>query len=241
VSSPGERLQWDSEFFGLPVASVAGGRMDEETARRVIEWCSKTGIRLLYFLADDHVPSWTAACAAGFRLVDVRVELALDGNRPRVSRTALASDVTLREARLEDLDDLLPIASTVHSDSRFFADPAVPREKARDLFALWLRRSVDRTIADVVFAAAIDGHPVGYLSAKVEDGAGRIGLVGVDESARGRGVGLCLVQRAMAWFESRGAREVAVVTQGRNVMAQRLYQRCGFLTRSTRLWFHRWF
>jgi hypothetical protein len=31
-----------------------------------------------------------------------------------------------------------------------------------------------------------------------------------------------------------------VVTQARNVPAQRLYQKCGFITRSVELWFHRW-
>jgi hypothetical protein len=34
---------------------------------------------------------------------------------------------------------------------------------------------------------------------------------------------------------------VNVVTQGRNSKAQRLYERCGFLTRSVQLWYHRWF
>jgi ribosomal protein S18 acetylase RimI-like enzyme len=33
---------------------------------------------------------------------------------------------------------------------------------------------------------------------------------------------------------------VSVVTQGRNVAAQRLYQRAGFVTASTQLWYHRW-
>ena len=32
-----------------------------------------------------------------------------------------------------------------------------------------------------------------------------------------------------------------VVTQGRNIAGQRLYQRCGFLTRSVELWYHKWY
>jgi hypothetical protein len=34
---------------------------------------------------------------------------------------------------------------------------------------------------------------------------------------------------------------VQVITQGRNYAAQRLYQRAGFVTRKTELWYHKWF
>ena len=59
--------------------------------------------------------------------------------------------------------------------------------------------------------------------------------------SRGRGGGSALVQGALAWFADRGVTQVLVVTQGRNVGAQRLYQKAGFLTRKVELWYHRWF
>jgi hypothetical protein len=31
------------------------------------------------------------------------------------------------------------------------------------------------------------------------------------------------------------------VTQGRNLAAQRLYQRTGFLIRDLQLWYHKWY
>jgi GNAT superfamily N-acetyltransferase len=232
-------LPWDSDFFGYPVARVRGGTMDAAGVSDIDSWCGAHGTRLVYFLADDHPPSWAVAADAGFRLVDIRVELVLDKTWPRLP--ASRSNVTLREAVPGDLDDLLPIAASVHTDSRFFTDERIARDKAHELFAFWLRRSVERTLADVVFVADIDGRAVAYLSAKCANGVGNIGLVGVGEAARGRGVGLSLVQRAIEWFTAQGANEVSVVTQGRNIMAQRVYQRCGFLTRSTRLWFHRWY
>jgi hypothetical protein len=34
---------------------------------------------------------------------------------------------------------------------------------------------------------------------------------------------------------------VKTVTQGRNIPAQRTYQRCGFQTAAVQLWYHRWF
>jgi dTDP-4-amino-4,6-dideoxy-D-galactose acyltransferase len=153
----------------------------------------------------------------------------------------VSPEVVLRESRARDLDDLLPIAASVHTDSRFFVDPGVPRERASELFRLWLRRSMNHEIADVVFVGEVHGRAVSYLTAKLVGDSGSVGLVGVGEAARGRGIGMGMVRRALEWFASRGAREVSVVTQSRNIMAQRVYQRCGFLSRATRLWFHRWF
>ena len=40
---------------------------------------------------------------------------------------------------------------------------------------------------------------------------------------------------------ARGIDRVQVVTQGRNVRAQRVYQRCGFVSAQLQLWYHRWF
>jgi dTDP-4-amino-4,6-dideoxy-D-galactose acyltransferase len=69
----------------------------------------------------------------------------------------------------------------------------------------------------------------------------RIGLVGVAADQQGKGVGRSLVFGALAWFHKAGSKEVEVATQGRNLEAQRLYQRCGFLTSRVSVWYHKWF
>jgi hypothetical protein len=50
-----------------------------------------------------------------------------------------------------------------------------------------------------------------------------------------------MVLAALDWFEMQGAKETTVVTQGRNVAAQRLYQQCGFITKTVQFWFHKWY
>jgi ribosomal protein S18 acetylase RimI-like enzyme len=55
------------------------------------------------------------------------------------------------------------------------------------------------------------------------------------------GIGTLVVRAAQEYFHRKGVEEVSVVTQGRNIGAQRLYQKCGFLTGSVGYWFHRWF
>jgi ribosomal protein S18 acetylase RimI-like enzyme len=64
--------------------------------------------------------------------------------------------------------------------------------------------------------------------------------VGLAPEAQGRGLGRQLIQAAIGFFERQAATRITVVTQGRNVRAQRLYQRCGFVTESLLLWYHWW-
>ena len=63
----------------------------------------------------------------------------------------------------------------------------------------------------------------------------------VDVTNQGRGLGQQLVTSALRAFRERGMRVATVVTQGRNIRSQRLYQKCGFVIRSVELWYHRWF
>jgi GNAT superfamily N-acetyltransferase len=53
-------------------------------------------------------------------------------------------------------------------------------------------------------------------------------------------VGTALVQAALDWFRGQGLYSAQVVTQARNVPAQRLYQQMGFFTRRMTLYYHKW-
>lgn len=241
MKAPAHLLEWDSEFFACRVARGAGNRLTDESLARLLEWCNRETVDWLYFLADaDDQATVQVAEQAGFHLVDIRVELgvALAQNRP----TGPSESVRVRPAAASDLERLRPMAAAGHSDSRYFFDPRVPKERARHLYERWIERSVLEGFADVVLVADVDGVASGYITGRFDGGTtASIGLIGVDSEVRGLGMGTALVASLLSWAEARGAARVTVVTQGRNVTAQRLYQKCGFRTETVRLWYHRWF
>jgi ribosomal protein S18 acetylase RimI-like enzyme len=192
-------------------------------------WAERNRVVCLYFLAADEPGLAATAEAAGFRLVDVRVEL---------GRGAAGDDAgAVRPARPEDEPELRRIARSNHPITRFYADPRFADERCDDLYETWIARSLEGW-AEAVLVAEADGLPAGYVSVHAD---GSIGLIGVDPDARGRGLGRELVLGAVAWSRERGLREVSVVTQARNVPALRTFERCGFLTRDVGLWFHKWY
>ena len=241
MSTPCSLLEWDSAFFGFRVGQVVGDTLSETGGQAALEWSRTHAVRCLYFLADANSrDAAEVAYQLHFKMVDVRVQLSLEAG---LCNTAAVPECELRTVRPSDVAALQAIAREAHRDSRFFFDSNFQQTQAEDLFATWI--AVDCAgRADMVLTLESDGRgPIGYITCNLISGsnAGRIGLVGVASEARGKGFGKALVSGALDWFWSMGVKMVFVVTQARNLAAQRLYQTVGFRTHSVNVWYHRWF
>lgn len=234
-----QRLPWDSKFFGVEVARVNGDTLDRDRAALIDTWCQEHQIQLLYFLArsDDSVTT-QAAQASHYREVDVRVTLerSLAGYQPAASRSTVSTFIE------SDLPALRQIARSSYTDSRFYHDGRLPRAKCDELYDIWTTQACERE-PDHVLVARDGGEAVGYVSCSINPESRRsdIVLIGVAQHARGRGIGKSLVETALNWAAARNSPVVSVVTQGRNVAAQRLYEGCGFVTRSLGRYYHKWY
>ena len=98
-------------------------------------------------------------------------------------------------------------------------------------------------LANTVIKLSYQDEALAFVSCTLdqERATGAISLIGVAENMRGRGLGLAMVQIALNYFRQEGMQFAEVVTQGPNIAAQRLYQKCGFRTKQTSLWYHKWF
>jgi len=233
-----EYLEWDSEFFGRRIARTKISRLTDELAGRIEEWCERERVECLYFRADasDQVTARVAQ-SRGFRFVDTRLTF----ERSRAcGEIAEAHGLAFRDAEERDIPLLREIARHAHRDSRFYYDGTFTERQCDGLYETWIEKSC-RGWAKKVFVAGTGAAVEGYLTCHTAERTGQIGLVGVEAKARGKGLGRGLVMHAVRWFEQEGAERIRVVTQGRNVAAQRLYQECGFASSSMEIWFHRWF
>lgn len=235
-------LEWDSDFFGCRIARATVDHLDRDGMECIISWCRAHMIDCLYFLAAGTDPGTVRLAEDNhFRLVDVRITLECNLKDEPVFGISSSRVGKVRLCTTGDVSALRAIARASHHDSRFYYDPNLSRTQANALYEVWIEKSCNG-YADAVLVADIDGTPVGYISCHLEQGPiGKIGLVGVDQAWAGMGWGHRMVEQALHWFSQQGAERVLVTTQGRNCQAQRLYQRCGFLTRSLELWYHKWF
>lgn len=241
ISEPlGNFLEWDSNFFGCRIGRVHGEVLNRENATAIDNWAQQEKIDCLYFLADENESeSIQIAEDFNYRLQDIRLEFDYPLSK-QFSIPALADGYEIRPALPSDTESLIPLTQNSFVVSRFYNDPHF-REKAESFYEIWLRRSIEKSFADEVFIITKDSEASAFISCKLSQNSGSIGLVGVAEAARGKQLGNYLVLTALDYFRKAGMEQATVVTQGRNIAAQRLYQACGFRTAQMRLWYHKWF
>jgi dTDP-4-amino-4,6-dideoxy-D-galactose acyltransferase len=232
-------LEWDSEFFGFPVARVDWHGPDEAALDAALALCGDRGVRCAYLLlpADDLVGAEHAQ-ARSFRLCDVRTEL----DRPLVASDAagVEGNCAIGPVAPWQIAALEQLAALEFPGSRFYADPRFERERCRELYVAFLHRGLCGVAGrQVLSEASGKGFIVFCLDRRRR--VGRLELLAVAESTKGSGLGKALIGAAHKEFARAGLDSTEVVTQASNVTAQRLYQRDGYRTRNYALWFHRWF
>jgi dTDP-4-amino-4,6-dideoxy-D-galactose acyltransferase len=241
LNEPGQVLEWDSQFFGRRIGRLTTNQLSREWMPQIDSWCRREQIDCLYFLAGPNDAETSRLASENqFQFVDGRVTLDMEiiGD----TCACLSNETSaIREAKPGDLPALRDMAGRLHQDSRFFFDERFGKTMARRLFETWIEKSCAASDGRV-FVADSGGRAGGYVAFRQPHaGLGQIELLAVDEFAQGQGLGRQLMAASLRWMKDQKIGRVVVVTQERNIRAQRLYQRSGFATCSVELWYHRWF
>ena len=242
MTDPCQFLPWDSDFFELRIARANGNHLTDGSVNNIMGWCEQNRIDCLYFLANPQdIQTIKLAEDHRFHLVDIRVTQAWKNNMA-LTKSDTVGNVVIRSFIPEDMPYIRQIASKIFVFTRFYSDPCFRREKIEQFYDVWIKNSCEG-YADQVLVAQIDHLPVGFVTChhKPQINEGEIGLIGVNETSRGQGIGKALVNAALGWFLAHGVEMVTIVTQGTNIPGLTVCQRVGFCTSSVQLWYHKWF
>lgn len=142
----------------------------------------------------------------------------------------MAAACTIREARTEDLDDLVELLGLLFSlESDFTPD----QEKQREGLALMLGKG-PRVVLVAVSSDDGSGTVIGMATAQVVISTAEGGPallvedVVVRPEARGRGVGTALITRIEAWGKRMGATRLQLLADRDNTGSHGFYEACGF-------------
>lgn len=233
-------LDWDSKFFGFKVARIIPERLEVSELRGILAELGQEGVSLAYWGSDpSDGASQQAACELGGFLADRKVTYVIDAEeiRARTVAPSVAIEVYPAQLATPDLEELAVQAGIF---SRFKVDPRMPVGSFEELYRLWIRNSVNGSIAKQVLVVRNGEHIVGMVTLGEKGGRADIGLIAVDATMRGMGLGISLISAAQEWTLKMGLPAAQVVTQGANREACRIYEKCGYHIEKTENIYHFW-
>lgn len=227
-----ERLDWDSNFFGLRIGRAFVSSEEEGAALASQRKNLKEDYDLLY-LFTSHGMRFPDDKA---KLVDEKVVYSLS----KVVPSEANPSVELWDANKGVTDELLHLALVSGKYSRFKLDDSLPSGSYERLYSRWIEQSVNHAIATEVFCYMVDGMPRGLVTLDRKDGVGAIGLVAIQEDFQCRGIGSALIRHVVRYAREGQCLKLSVATQHNNIPACRLYEKNGFEMESVTDVWHWW-
>lgn len=164
-------------------------------------------------------------------LVDGSIHLDL-----KLTRQTFDIPVNIRLATSEDVPQLQTIARISFTFNRYYNDPLISKTSANEIYAQWIKNSINNHFADAVFVYCEDENLYGFATLKKD---GDIVLVAVDPQKQSRSIGRHLVIAAINQCIQWNLPTATIETQLTNIPALRSFQSTGFKIKETLLTF-RW-
>ncbi len=239
-------LPWDSHHFAIPVARILPSELYDSDLREILLFAKSKGFHLVYWAtrSECEVLPEILSNFSGL-LVDKKVtyERKLVPRSPMFSKNLMDSLSVVEYTKVQTPESLLSLSVQSGNYSRFNLDPKIPKEKFESMFHIWMQRSIAHYLATVVFVAVDDSHIqkyVGVITASVEQGVGKIGLISVLSNYQSKGIGSLLMHAVHQWMHVHGVNKIVVVTQESNLAACQFYSHLGYRVAALQHFYHFW-
>jgi len=231
------KIDWDSAFFNFRVGRIEGAINTEKDLRNIESLMEENNIELSYYSTLNQLSSCLSESnKLDIHLVDKKVTYTKSINSELITHKSIA----VIDQKTPHKNKLIHLAIQSGVYSRFNIDKRIGKEKFKELYGIWIKKSLDRKISKEVLGFKENNELAGFVTLGEKNKRGDIGLIAVDYDFRGKGIGKTLMKSAEKWFSNLGYSLIQVVTQKDNIPACRLYESCGYDIESTEFFYHFW-
>ncbi len=221
MSSNGiERLNWDSEFFGLEIGAIRNFDINDQSHFKF-----DSQYDLIYIFSEQSLPAHSFPDPIDQKIVFKKKE-------PKTSN----SDPNIEIYKGELTPELIQLSIQSGAYSRFKLDKKL-QPHFEKLYTEWVDKSIQGSLADLVLVYKTDDKIVGFMTLKKGEDYNQIGLISVSANYRGKGIGSALLDKIADIFPGT---ETRVPTQAKNENACKFYVQNGYNIHSTTYIYHIW-
>jgi dTDP-4-amino-4,6-dideoxy-D-galactose acyltransferase len=228
-------LTWDSDFFNKKIGRIEL-KNDYVNLVENLEKAFKQQYDLVYVFGDKNtdIPSEILEKFNG-KIVDRKITYTA-----QIESLRTKSTVEIKEFDKQNGSKLYDLAYLSGTHSRFRLDEGLSIENFKRLYREWIDKSVSYQIAKKVFVYENNGQIKGMVTLGVKEKTANIGLIAVDETLQGKGVGMSLIDACVQYCKTVTIATLDVPTQLDNAQACRFYEKCGFTEKSVQNIYHFW-
>lgn len=224
-------LDWDSAFFEKKIFSVQLNNDDNIDDVQFQLQNAKADLAYVFVAVNSEIKNKVAE-NSDIVLYDHKLtyKMILSGNNFQTVEN-------VEELDSSPDDDFIALAVSSGIYSRFALDPSL-NHKFEDMYALWLRNSLNKKLADKVFVSKSNDFITSFITCRIKNEVGNIGLIATHENHRGKSLGRNLISQVHHWYLQNNIKVSEVVTQKANKIACAFYENYGFEISREELVYH---
>lgn len=229
-------LKWDSEYFGIKSARIKlNGVINQQEQDEIIEICNRFRfVTISNNNNNEENNHWLGSRTISF-LSDVNIQFI----KLLVERPVFIDENTNIKNYLSIDKKIISIARNSFKYSRFFNDPNIQKDKAKNIYVEWTKSSFK--LKNKYFAISKRNNmTIGYCLFTFEGDTINIELIAVDKSYQGQRVGKSLINSVESFSFDHGFKKIKVGTQLNNFSAIQFYINLGFNLMSHTSTYHLW-
>ena len=227
-------LDWDSTFFGFKVASINPPFLHKEDIKQLCTKLRNESVKICYWKTPNVINEFPEKIDV--TLVDVASIYSI---KLPTETTKNDTHISLYQDKVAS-EELIKIGIQCGLYSRFKVDSKFPSGSFEKMYSQWIQKSVKKELADDIILYEKDSKLAGIVTVYVKNKIGHIGLFGIDESMRGKGIGKKLLNASLNYFKDKKCESAQVVTQSENVAGCAAYESVGFSLKQKQYCYHIW-
>lgn len=234
-------LKWDSDFLGFNVAAIEVSNVDKNF-EDILHNLKDANYKLIYTFSENQL-EFTDNHLNFFNIIPIDIKLTYQVPVKKIinNKNIFKNSTNIISYLFNPLSsDLLNLTYQSGLYSRFKRDINFDSNVFFKLYKLWIDKSIRREFADEVFVFIDNMKILGFVSVAIKNNFGYIGLIAVDENARGKNIGRNLIEEAANFLNDSNIDELFVSTQYINKGACNFYSKIGFNLFKKQYIYHIW-
>ena len=238
-------LPWDSKIFGFNVVEVSSIAInDEENFGNFIDFFEDNirvldGRMICVKIHSENVHTLYKLQTKGYEFIEGTIKPYIDDMQNLNISYDHFIKYPLKKAVSENIKDIQKIAYSTIKNDRFHIDGRFEKAKASERYSFWVNNSYES--GEDVLYLDINGSIAGFSIVDISNGNAHLGLIGLDDAFKAKGLGMNLFGATCQYVKDRGVKEFSTSMSLNNPGALKFYSKCGFTFKDPMYVLHKWF